>query len=209
MSLFEMLRQAQGGQGLAELARQFNMDQGQAEGLAQMLAPTIGRAAKRRADSGDAETVLGQLHGEAQGGYFDRPAEAASPQARAQGEQFLERILGSRGASQELAREAAQRAGADERQVADFLPALAAMLQGGMQKQTPDSDIQGLLGQARGGGQGGGGGGILGALGGLLGGGARGTSSGSGGFDLGGISRMLDADGDGSPLDDILERVMK
>ncbi|MEM6622877.1 MAG: DUF937 domain-containing protein [Pseudomonadota bacterium] len=207
MSLLNMLRSAQGGQGLAELARKLNMEQSQAEGLAEMLAPTIGRAARRRADNGDAHSVLGQFQGEAMGSYFDRPAEAAAPEAKAQGANFLEQILGSRDASDELARAAAERSGADQNQVAQFLPALAAMLQGGMQKQTPDNDIAGLLGQL-GAGTSGGGGGIAGMLGGLLGGGGSGQKSG-GGSVLGGLAQMLDADGDGSPLDDILERVMR
>lgn len=202
MSLLKMLQQAQGGQGLGELARQFGMDEGQAGGLAEMLAPAIGSAAKRRAEGGGLESLLGQLQGEAQGSYFDDAAAAAAPEARAQGENFLEQILGSRDATRELAQEAASRANVDAGQAEQFLPALAAMLQGGMQKQTPDDGIAGLLG-GLGGGQSGGGG-LMSMVGGLLGGGG----SSGGGFDLGSISNMLDADGDGSPLDDILEKVM-
>jgi hypothetical protein len=209
MSLLKMLGQAQGGQGLGALARQLGMDEGQAGGLAEMLAPAIGSAAKRRAEGGGLEALLGQLQGEAQGGYFDDPAQAAAPEARKKGEEFLDNVLGSSGARQELAQEAANRAGVSRDQVDQFMPALAAMLQGGMQKQTPDDGIAGLLSGLTGGGQssGGGGGGIMGMVSGLLGGGG-GQSSG-GGFDLGSIANMLDADGDGSPLDDILERVMK
>lgn len=212
MSLLNMLRSAQGGQGLAQLAKQFDMDPGQAEGLAEMLAPTIGRAARRRADDGAAADVLNQFQGERMGGYFDRPDEAARPEARAEGERFLEQVLGSRDATREVAHAAAERAGADKSTVEQFLPALAAMMQGGMQKQTPDTDIQGLLGQLGGaaGGSGGssGGGGLMGMLGGLLGGSK--TSPGQPqGSPLGALAQMLDADGDGSPLDDILEKVMR
>ena len=203
MSLLKLLQQAQGGQGLGELARQFGMDETQAGGLASMLAPAIGSAAKKRAESGGLEGLLGQLQGEAQGNYFDDAAAAAQPEARAQGENFLEQILGSREAKQELAREAASRAGVEEQQVSDFMPALAAMLQGGMQKQMPDDTIQGMLGGLGGGSSSGGG--IMGMVSGLLGGGSR--QSGGGPLDM--LNNMLDADGDGSALDDILEKVMK
>ena len=210
MSLMKMMQQAQGGQGLSQLAKQFGMDEGQAGGLAEMLAPAIGSAAKKRAEKGGIEALLGQLQGEAQGGLFDNPEQAAQPEARQQGENFLEQILGSREARDELSQAAAERSGVDKGQVDQFMPALAAMLQGGMQKQTPDSSIQGMLGQLGGGGApqaSGGGGGLMGLVGGLLGGGGSGGQG--GGLDLGGIAKMLDADGDGSPLDDILEKVMR
>lgn len=209
MSLLKMLQQAQGGQGLSQLASQLGMDQSQAGSLAEMLAPAIGSAAKKRAERGEVEGLLGQLKGEAQSAYFDDPAAAAQPEARQQGQNFLEQLLGSQEATQELAREAAGRANVEPSQVEQFMPALAAMLQGGMQKQTPDSGIEGMLSGLTGGQQSsGGGGGLMGMIGGLLGGGSGSQQSG-GGFDLGSIANMLDADGDGSPLDDILERVMK
>lgn len=203
MSLLKMIQQAQGGQGLGELAKQFNMDEGQAGGLAEMLAPAIGSAAKKRAETGGLEGLLSQLTGEAQGGLIDDAAAAAAPEAREQGQNFLDGLLGSREASQQLAQEAASRANIDQGQVEQFLPALAAMLQGGMQRQTPDSDIAGLMQGLTGGA--GGGGGIMGLVGSLLGG----SKGGAGGLDLGALTSMLDADGDGSPLDDILERVMR
>ena len=212
MSLLKMLQQAQGGRGLGQLADGLGMDPNQASGLAEMLAPAIGSAAKKRAERGGLEQLLGQLKGESQGSYFDNPAAAAEPQARQQGEDFLEGLLGSREATQNLASEAANRSGMDANQVMQFLPALAAMLQGGMQKQTPDSNIQGMLSQLGGGGaqqSSGGGGGLMGMIGGLLGGGASKAQGGGGGLDLGSIASMLDADGDGSPLDDILEKVMR
>ena len=206
MSLLRMLQQAQGGQGLSGLAEQFGLDDAQAGGLAEMLAPAIGTAAKRRAEGGGLESLLGQLQGEAQGSLFDNPADAAAPEARAQGENFLEQILGSRDATRELAAEAATRANVDQSKVEEFLPAMAAMLQGGMQKQTPDEGISGMLSGLTGGAAASGGGGIMGMIGGLLGGG---SGQSGGGFDIGSIASMLDADGDGSPLDDILDRVMR
>ena len=212
MSLMKMLQQAQGGQGLGQLAQQFGMDESKAGGLAEMLAPAIGSAAKKRSEKGGIEALLSQLQGEAQGSYFDDAAAAAAPEARQQGENFLEQILGSRDARDQLSQAAAERSGVDKGQVDQFMPALAAMLQGGMQKQTPDSSIQGMLGQLGGGApqQASGGGGLMGLLGGLLGGGNKAQAQGGGGgLDLGGIAQMLDADGDGSPLDDILEKVMR
>lgn len=210
MSLLAMLKEAQGGQGLGQLAERIGIDQSQAEELTGMLAPTIGRAAKRRAEQGGLEQILGQFMGERQAGYIDEPARAAEPEARAEGEQFLEQLFGSREATQQFAGEASRRSGVDSGIVEQFLPAIAAMVQGGMQRRMPDNDLQGMLAGALGGGsQSGGGGGLLGMVMGMIGGG-RGRSAGAqqgGGLDP--LMRMLDADGDGSVLDDVLETVMR
>lgn len=203
MSLLKMLMDAQGGQGLGQLAQQFGLDTEQAGGLAGMLAPAIAQGAKKRAQRGGLDAVLGQLTGEAQGAYLDDPAAAAAPEGQAQGEQFLEQILGSREASQGLAAEAANRTGIDLGTVVKFLPAIAAMLQGGMQRSVPDSSIQAMTGGGSAGGGSAGGGGLMDMVGGLMGGGqAQG-----GGLDM--LTGLLDADGDGSAMDDILERFMK
>ena len=134
---------------------------------------------------------------------FEDAAQAAAPAGQAQGMAFLEQLMGGQQGAEGLASEAANRTGIDMSTVMQFLPALAAMLQGGMQKQMPDSQIDGLMG-ALGGGESAGGGGLGGLIGGLMGGGGQ-----SGGPYLGALTQMLDADGDGSPLDDILGKFMK
>ena len=288
MSILNMLG---GGDGIERLARQLGIDPSAADGLAKMLAPAIGSAAKKRAEAGGLDNVLTELKGEGNARFFDEPEAAATDDARADGENFLANILGSREATRNVAEEAAARSGIATADVEKFLPSLAAMVKGGMQKQTPDSAIDGIMGQLKGGGggimgaitgmMGGGGGdkesdasvqyndtqvtsgsgdsfsnpmdkegtfgaaldkessfgaahdkdsvaaapqdkeggGIMGGLaGGLLGGLMGGDKSedapaaggdSAGGFDLSSLSKMLDADGDGSPLDDVLERIMK
>ena len=207
MSLLKMLQGAQGGQGLGELARQLGMDQDQVNGLADMLAPAIGSAAKKRTEQGGLEALLGQLQGEAQGGLYDDAARACAPEARHQGEDFLDKLLGSREATHQLASEAAGRSGVPQDQVEQFLPAMAAMLQGGMQRQMPDSSIQGLLSSLGGGTGQHQPGGIMAMLSGMLS--SQGAGGAGGGLDLSMLTNMLDEDGDGSPLDDILEKIMK
>ncbi len=206
MSLLKMLMDAQGGQGLGQLARQIGMDESQAGGLAGMLGPAISQGAKRRAQAGGLEQVLNQLRGEGQASYLDNPAAAAEPEARAQGEQFLEQIFGDRQASNELAAEASNRTGIDLDTVMKFLPVMAAMMQGAMQKNVPDSAINGMMESQRGA-DSAGGGGIMGMVGDLLGGGKGQGAPQGGGLDM--LTNMLDADGDGSAMDDILERFMK
>lgn len=195
MSLLNLLSQAQGGQGLSQLAKQFGIDEGKANELAGMLAPAIGSAAKQKAGSGGLNDVLGALKGEAPGNLFDDAEQAAAPQGQAQGMDFLEGLLGGSQGPRGLADEAANRSGVDISTIMQFLPALAAMLQGGLQKNMPDSSIDSMMSSQSGG--------IGDLIGGLMSGGK------SSGPDLGALADLLDADGDGSPLDDILGRFMK
>jgi hypothetical protein len=199
-----LLQQAQGGQGLTQLASQFGIDASQANKLTEMLAPTIGQAAKQKAQSGGLQDLLGAFQGESQGALYDDAAAAAAPEGQAQGMAFLEQLMGGQQAPKELAAEAANQTGIDMSTIMQFLPAIAGMLQGGMQKQMPDDSISGMLGQITGGAQQSAGG-LMGMVGSLMGGG----KAAEGGMDLGALTQMFDADGDGSPLNDVLGKFMK
>lgn len=194
MSIMKLLQQAQGGRGLSQLAQQFGLDDGKAQDLAHMLAPAIGQAAKKRAEGGQADTVLAFMRGEDKASFFDDSAAAATPEGMAQGRSFLESLMGDAGATDGLASAAAERTGVDPDTVAQFLPALAAMAQGGLQKQMPDAAIDAMSS----------GGGLMGMVSGLMGGGGSGKGNG-----LQMLNDLLDADGDGSAVDDILGRFMK
>lgn len=207
MSLMKLLQQAQGGQGLNQLAQQFGLDDSTTSQLTELLAPAIGSAARKRAEAGGAENVLGALRGQDRAPMYDDAAQAASTQGQAQGMAFLEQLMGGRNEAQGLANEAASRAGVDQNIVQKFLPALAAMAQGGLQKQVPDSSIDGMMAGLSGAGQQQGGG-LMGMIGGLIGG-AKGGQGEQGGPNLSMLMQALDADGDGSPLDDILEKFMR
>jgi len=194
MSLLNLLQQAQGGQGLAQLASQFGIDASKADELTAMLAPAIGSAAKQQAESGGLASLLGALKGEGQAALFDDAAAAVAPEGQAQGMDFLKGLLGGQEGADGLAAQAASKSGLDLSTVQQFLPALAAMAQGGLQKNMPDAALDGLMPQS-----GGSGGGLMGMVGGLMGGGAQ-----SGGLAM--LTNLLDADGDGSPFDDIMKK---
>ena len=242
MSLMQLLAQAQGGRGLGDLGQALGLDAATTEALAGQLAPAISGGVKRRAQAeGGLGAVLGALQGERSARYYDEPAAAIGPEAKADGAAFLSSILGGDDAAPQLARAAAERTGAPVEKAEQMLPALAAMLQGGMQRQAPDREIEmalngvksagadragsglgdlmgmlnqggggalgGLMSALGGGGQGGGNplGGVMNALSG--GGGGGGQQQAGGG--LAPLLQMLDADGDASPLDDVLGMIMK
>jgi len=203
MSIMKLLQQAQGGKGLGQLASQLGLDASKADELTAMLAPAIGSAAKKRAESGGLQDILGALKGEGQASMFDDASAAASSAGQSQGAAFLKSLLGGSKETSGLAQEAAKRAKVDPGIVEQFLPALAAMAQGGLQKQMPDSSIEGMMSGLLGGQKDSGG--LAGMIGGLMGG----QKSNGGGMDLSMLNNLLDADGDGSALDDVLGKFMR
>ena len=204
MSIMKLLEQAQGGQGLSQLASQFGLDESKAQELTQMLAPAIGQAAKKRAEEGQLDTVLGAMKGEDKAAFFDDAAAAAAPEAQAQGQNFLENLLGDSAATEGLAATLAEKVGLDQDTVKQFMPSVAAMAQGGLQKQMPDEQIDGMMAAA----QPQQSGGLMGMIGGLLGGNKGGEAEGQGNA-LGMLNQMLDADGDGNAMNDILGKFMR
>ncbi len=238
MSLLDLLNQAQGGKGLAGLGEALGLDARTTEALAGQFAPAIAGGMKRRASAeGGLGAVLGALRGEDKAEFFDDPRAAAAPQARAAGHDFLGQILGA-DAAPRLSAAAAERTGVPEDKISAFLPALAAMMQGGLQRQAPDAEIDAAMGgpvRAMGDAPGSGLGDLLSALGGAQGSAGGASRDGLGGLlgsamnafgggqaqapqaasqpgsqaGLGQILRMLDADGDGSPFDDVLGAIMR
>lgn len=204
MSLLKILQQAKGGKGLKQIADSFGIDPGQAESLAQVVAPSLGRAASKRAQGGGLESIVDQLMGEKESVYFDKPERATKPQGRAQGERFIDELLGSQEARKTLADRSAEKTGLDVGIVEQLLPALGAVLQGGMQKNLPDRTLQGAVGR---GGPSTTGGGLLGAITGALTGSTKRRQQAQQ-DGLGALTQMFDADGDGSIIDDVLESMM-
>lgn len=171
--------------------------------------------------------------------YLDDPRELARPETRDDGNAILGKLLGSKDVSRAVADRAAQNTGMDAGLLKKMLPYIASLAMGSLAKNSASSSspigglLQGMMGG--GGGSGGagalagmlggllggggqaapqqrqqpqGGGGLGGMLGNMLGGGQQSSSSGGGGA-LEMFGNLLDADGDGSAMDDIFDMVMK
>ena len=188
MNITDILAQAG---GLRSMARELGVDESQAAQGAAALLPAILGGFRKQADNqpGGIEGLGGLLSQLGGGGLLDN---VLSPQPTdvSQGNNVLGEIFGSRDVSRAVANDAAQRSGLDPSLLKQMLPMLAMMVAGYMAKQHGSGAPSA------------GGGGLGGLLGGLLGGGQR--SSGGG---LGGLAAMLDRDGNGNPLDDILRQL--
>ena len=178
--------------GLQAMSRELGISEGQAAAGAAALAPAILGGFKKQAQAQPSGLeglggLLGQLGG---GGLLD---EVLSPEPTNlnHGNDVLGQIFGSKDVSRTVAQSAASRTGLSPDVLKKMLPMLAMMVAGFM--------AQGGAGAGTSSGTGGGLGGLLG---GLLGGqSVDATSAGAG---PSGLASMLDLNGDGNPLDDIL-----
>jgi len=180
--------------GISSVARELGVSESEAQNGAAALLPAILGGFKKQAQSqptglAGLTGMLGQLGG---GGLMDNVL-GSEPTDVNRGNDVLGQIFGSKDVSRAVAQNAAGSTGLDPALLKRMLPMLAMLAAGYLSKQTGS-----LPGQAAQTGQGGGLGGMLGQV---LG---RQTSGQTGARSAGGVGSMLDLDGDGNPLDDII-----
>jgi len=210
MNLQDIIAQAG---GLESIAAQVGITPQQAQsGIGALLPAVLGgfkKSAQGKAAAGaGAGGLMDMLQGLGGGALLDNVLGQQPTDVDA-GNNVLGQIFGSKDVSRVVAAHAATQTGLDSSVLKKLLPLVAMLAAGYMAKQAGgngasagEGGLGGMLGGLLGGGQGGGLGGLLG---GLLGGGqAAPAGAGAGGGALGGLGSMLDLDGDGNPLDDIL-----
>jgi|TARA_R110002051_G_scaffold51044_4_gene98167 hypothetical protein len=181
MNMMDVLQQAG---GLERMASELGVSKSVAEtGTAALLPPILGGFKKTaQARSGGIDglgRLLDQLGG---GGLFDSVADP-QPTPVAKGDAVLGQIFGSKVVSRTVAAGAEQQTGISSELLKQMLPYVAMMVSGYMAKQGGESA--------------GNGGGLGGLIGGLLGGGNDASSA-------DGIGSLLDLNGDGNALDDMI-----
>ena len=186
--------------GLQSMARELGVSDAQAASGAAALLPAILGGFKKQAQSQPSGLEgLGGLLGQLGGGGLLDDVLAPQPTDVSRGNNVLGQIFGSQDVSRAVAQNAASQSGLDPSLLKKMLPLLAMLVAGYMAKQrdagadVPPSSESGGLG---------------GLLGSLLGGQATRAGSATPGA-APGLASMLDLDGDGNPLDDILRMVGK
>ena len=184
--------------GLQSMARELGVSENQAASGAAALIPAILGGFKKQAQTQPSGLeglggLLSQLGG---GGLLDEVL-APQPTNVSHGNDVLGQIFGSKDVSRAVAQNAASQSGLDPAVLKKMLPMVAMLVAGYMAKQRGAGAAHAQSAAPAGGGLGG-------LLGGLLGGGQTAPGGGSGG-----LASMLDLDGNGNPLDDILRMAGK
>ena len=182
--------------GLQSIAKELGVSESQVATGASALAPAILGGFKKQVQTEPAGLGgLGGLLGKLGGGGLLDDVLAPQPTNVNRGNEVLGQIFGSKDVSRTVAQDAASKTGLSPDLLKKMLPMMAMLVAGFMAKQkgaAPNTPSPAATST---------GGGLGGMLGGLLGGGAAGAPRAGA---TGGLASMLDMDGDGNVLDDIL-----
>ncbi len=201
MNLLQSLLEANGGQLVGQLARNFGVDETQAGAALNQLIPALaGGMRSNLGQQGGLESLLGALQSGQHGRYLDDPALLGQADTVSDGNAILGHLFGNKDVSRQVAARAAAQSGLDPSLLKKMLPVIAALAMGalnrqaggGMGRQAPNPLDAG--------------GGLGGLLGGLLGGGAGAATGGNVGSLL---NAFLDHNRDGSIVDDVLGMLLK
>ncbi len=165
------------GVDFSAVGQQFGLTPDQTKGAMASLLPMVMGGMRKQAAGGDIAQV------ETLAGGIDRPERAQDT-----GNAILGQIFGSKDVSRQVAKKASlQTPGVSDSVMKMLLPIVAAMAGKALTRKMGGGVLGGLAGAA---------------IGSMLGGSSSAAAS-SGG--LGGLLGALDKDGDGNPLDDIMD----
>lgn len=190
--------------GLKTMAQELGIDESQAaSGVSALLPAILGGFKKQAQAQPEGLGGLGSLLGSLGGGDLLDQVLSPKPTDVGQGNAILGQIFGSEDVNQAVAQNAAQQSGLDASLLQKMLPMVAMAVTGLMAKpQGTDGESTPASGAGMGDSLGGLLGGMLGGLFGQQGGGTAAQTP-------GGLLAMLDMNGDGNALDDILQMAKK
>jgi hypothetical protein len=136
-SLFDMLAQAQNGNGMQALAQQYGLSMQQTQSAVEALLPAFSQGLKRNtADPYGLGAFMTAMASGQHAKYFEDATRAFSPQGVDEGNGILGHLFGSKDLSRAVASQAAQASGVNQQILQQMLPAIASMVMGGLFKQT-------------------------------------------------------------------------
>ena len=137
LSLYDMMMQAQNGNAMEIMARQFGLAQEQAAKAVAALMPAFSEGFKRNAaDPYDFAAFMKALTTGEHAKYFEDMSKAFTPQGMAEGNGILGHLFGSKEVSRAIAAQAAQMTGIGQEIYKQMLPVMASTLMGGLFKQS-------------------------------------------------------------------------
>lgn len=137
LSLYDMMMQAQNGNAVDAMARQFGLAQEQAAKAVAALMPAFSEGFKRNAANPyDLAAFMTALTTGDHAKYFEDISKAFTPQGLAEGNGILGHLFGNKDVSRAIAAQAAQMTGIGQEIYKQMLPVMASTLMGGIFKQS-------------------------------------------------------------------------
>ncbi|MEX3007096.1 DUF937 domain-containing protein [Hoeflea sp. TYP-13] len=137
LPLYEMMMQAQNGEAMRTMAKQFNLSVDQATRAMEALMPAFSTGLRRNTfNPQDLGGFMQALAGGHYADYFNNMADAFTPQGIAEGNTMLGHIFGSKDVSRAVAQQAALATGIAQDIYKQMMPVVASVLMGGLFNQT-------------------------------------------------------------------------
>jgi len=137
LPLFDMLANAQNGEAMEQLSRQFGLSQQQTQEAVAALMPAFSQGLKRNtADPYGIGSFMSAMASGNHAKYFEDAQKAFAPQGVAEGNGILGHLFGSKDLSRAVAEQAAQASGVSQQVLQQMLPVIASMIMGGLFKQS-------------------------------------------------------------------------
>ena len=189
MELLDILKQAQGGNSLGAIGRQFGLDDSQTAAAVEQLAPVIAAGLRRNmAQSPDnVASLIQALQKGDHDQYLDNPESLQFSNVATDGNAILGHIFGSKDVSREVAMRASGASGIGGSVMKKLMPVIASMVIGSLTKKM----MGGGATTRRSAPSSQGGGGALGDILGQVLGGGRSSGAGSSGGLGGGLGDIL------------------
>jgi hypothetical protein len=184
MNILEAILNAQGGAAAREAGRSVGLSQEQTSAALSAIVPALASGLHRNAtQQGGLDALLGALGGGNHARYIDQPSILGASETLTDGNGILGHILGSKDASRALATQAAAQTGIGADLLKQLLPIAATMVMGSLAKQYSSPSARSAQ--------------------------QAGVSAAPGGDIVSMLTPMLDANRDGSIVDDVLKNVGK
>lgn len=146
VNLFEMMMQAQNGQAMQNMARQFGLTAEQAQAAVAAMLPAFSQSLKRTTATprGLAEFMQALTSGR-HARAFEDAAAAFRPETREDGNGILGHLFGSKEVSRALAAQSETMTGIGANVLKQMMPVIASMIMGALANQTraPQAQAQG------------------------------------------------------------------
>ncbi len=148
-NLFEMMMQAQGGQAMQNLARQFGLAPEQAQSAVEAMLPAFQLGLQKQTESIDGfQQMMRMMAGGNFAAFHD--ANGIPDKAAEQGQNVLGQLFGGEQVARAVASQAAMMSGISDQVIKQMMPVVASMLMGGLFKGAMSNGLGGLFGQMMG-----------------------------------------------------------
>jgi hypothetical protein len=147
-NLYEIVQNAQNGQAIENLAKQFNISPDEADSAVRALLPGLSAAfVKRAAEPAAFGSILGALGDQQHAAAFIDADAARSDETTQKGAAALQHLFGSPDASAAIAQHAAGVAGLPPALIQQMAPVIASLILGGLSKGLANQGWGGVFGQ--------------------------------------------------------------